>query len=207
MKKLKVYLDTTIFNFVFADDAPAERDLTRRFFSQIDQFDVYIVLRLEAEKNEKLHTYTYKREPLTIASPLDLEFPSAFVSSTVIAISSEPFEEKYVEKTITLSKNFAYTWEYDSITMGDTFFDGVETVVEILDKSAIPTSYLSQDPYNYYTGVAEQRRNIKVKMKMKLKEAGSGLLFGEEQGVKVGRTMNIATKNFYFNEYVVEKIE
>ena len=42
MKKLKVYLDTTIFNFVFADDAPEERDLTRRFFSQINHFDVFI---------------------------------------------------------------------------------------------------------------------------------------------------------------------
>ena len=42
MKKLKVYLDTTIFNFVFAEDAPAERDLTRKFFSQINQFDVFV---------------------------------------------------------------------------------------------------------------------------------------------------------------------
>jgi len=42
MKKLRVYLDTTIFNFVFADDAPVERDLTRKFFSQISHFDVFI---------------------------------------------------------------------------------------------------------------------------------------------------------------------
>ena len=42
MKKLKVYLDTTIFNFVFAEDAPAERDLTRKFFSQINQFVVFV---------------------------------------------------------------------------------------------------------------------------------------------------------------------
>ena len=42
MKRLKLYLDTTIFNFVFADDAPIERDLTRKFFAQINQFEVFI---------------------------------------------------------------------------------------------------------------------------------------------------------------------
>lgn len=42
MKKLKIYLDTTIFNFVFAEDAPVERDLTRKFFSQINHFEVFI---------------------------------------------------------------------------------------------------------------------------------------------------------------------
>ena len=42
MKKLKLYLDTTIFNFVFADDAPKERDLTRKFFKHIDEYEVFI---------------------------------------------------------------------------------------------------------------------------------------------------------------------
>ena len=42
MKKLKLYLDTSIFNFVFAEDAPKERDVTLKFFEQIGQFDAYI---------------------------------------------------------------------------------------------------------------------------------------------------------------------
>lgn len=35
MKKLKVYLETTIFNFFYADDAPDKRDDTKKMFNEI----------------------------------------------------------------------------------------------------------------------------------------------------------------------------
>jgi len=61
MKKLKLYLDTTIFNFFFADEAPQERDVTRKFFKQIDQYEVYFsdivikeIARCHPPKREKL---------------------------------------------------------------------------------------------------------------------------------------------------------
>jgi len=31
MRKLKVYLDTTIINFLFADDAPEKKEVTEDF--------------------------------------------------------------------------------------------------------------------------------------------------------------------------------
>ena len=61
MKKLKLYLDTSIFNFVFADDAPQERDLTRKFFKQVDQYEIYFsdivikeVARCHSPKRENI---------------------------------------------------------------------------------------------------------------------------------------------------------
>lgn len=43
MKKPKVYLDTSIINFLFADDSPAYRDITIQFFQDyIDDFEIYI---------------------------------------------------------------------------------------------------------------------------------------------------------------------
>ncbi len=42
MHKLKLYLDTTVLNFVFADDAPREMASTLMFFRQIDRFEVAI---------------------------------------------------------------------------------------------------------------------------------------------------------------------
>ena len=42
MKKLKLYLDTTIFNYVFADDTPKERDITCQFFKQGNDFELFI---------------------------------------------------------------------------------------------------------------------------------------------------------------------
>jgi hypothetical protein len=42
MHKLKLYLDMTILNFAFADDAPEDREDTLKFFKQIDRFEVSI---------------------------------------------------------------------------------------------------------------------------------------------------------------------
>lgn len=41
---LRVYVETTIWNFAFADDAPEHRDATRQFFDQVRRgdFEVYI---------------------------------------------------------------------------------------------------------------------------------------------------------------------
>ena len=61
MKKIKLYLDTTIFNFFFADEAPQERDITRKFFKEIDQYEIYFsdivikeIARCHSPKREKL---------------------------------------------------------------------------------------------------------------------------------------------------------
>jgi len=44
MRKLKLYLDTSVWNFFFADDAPEKRDVTKEFFDLIQKgcYEVYI---------------------------------------------------------------------------------------------------------------------------------------------------------------------
>ena len=45
MKKTKIYLDTTIINFIYADDAPALKEATLNFFDdfvETNLVDVYI---------------------------------------------------------------------------------------------------------------------------------------------------------------------
>ncbi len=43
MKKLRIYLDTSVINFLFADDAPEKRDITREFFAtHFGAYDVTI---------------------------------------------------------------------------------------------------------------------------------------------------------------------
>lgn len=40
MRKLKLYLETSVWNFFFANDAPEKRDITERFFTSIKE-DIY----------------------------------------------------------------------------------------------------------------------------------------------------------------------
>ena len=45
MKKLKIYLDTSVINFLFADDVPDFRKVTEEFFELVkegESFEVYI---------------------------------------------------------------------------------------------------------------------------------------------------------------------
>lgn len=91
MHKLKLYLDTTILNFAFADDAPKEKEDTLRFFKQIDRFDVSIsevVLRevslCEPKKRERLNSL-WQRHDLSV-----LEFDA----------EAQELAEKYIKSGI-----------------------------------------------------------------------------------------------------------
>jgi predicted nucleic acid-binding protein len=44
MRKLRLYLETSVWNFYFADDAPEKRDVTKEFFENIKQgqYDIFI---------------------------------------------------------------------------------------------------------------------------------------------------------------------
>ncbi len=44
MRKLKLYLETSVWNFYFADDAPEKKEITLQFFEKVKngEFDIYI---------------------------------------------------------------------------------------------------------------------------------------------------------------------
>lgn len=44
MRKLKLYLETSVWNFFFADDAPEKMEITKRFFTSLKEniYDIFI---------------------------------------------------------------------------------------------------------------------------------------------------------------------
>lgn len=44
MRRLKLYLETSVWNFYFADDAPEKKEVTRQFFEQVQQgqYEIFI---------------------------------------------------------------------------------------------------------------------------------------------------------------------
>jgi predicted nucleic acid-binding protein len=63
MYKLKLYLETSVWNFIFADDAPEKRDLTHEFFNVVKKgvYEIYAseivineIQRADLEKRQKL---------------------------------------------------------------------------------------------------------------------------------------------------------
>ena len=44
MKKLKLYLETSVWNFLFADDAPEKMEITKQFFKKVEEGDYTIFI-------------------------------------------------------------------------------------------------------------------------------------------------------------------
>ena len=143
-----------------------------------DQFNIFLTLKIVTP---------YKRSPLVIGAPIALILANTQVYGTIIDLSSKPFNDKYLEKTIYFVKRNSYPGEYEAIKIGDSYFDGTRTAFEILEKSG--------------------PENITVKAKISLQEKNGELVFGEEQVIKPGKLLNLSTLNFAFNDFVVGKIE
>lgn len=63
MKRLKLYLETSVWNFYFAADAPEKKEVTRQFFEQVQhgEYDIFIsdivfreIIKASEEKRQLL---------------------------------------------------------------------------------------------------------------------------------------------------------
>ncbi len=178
------------------------------WYGTTNQYDIYLTLKLKVNGNPKTGKYNFKRSTIGVGSPIDLEFPSTQVSGTVTELNIAPFAEKYVTKIIFLTKKTAYPWEFDAIQIGDKYFDGQENVVEILDKKSADINVQSTDLFaNNTSSTLEPKKYIQVKTKIKLQQKNNQLIFGEEQVITPGKTINISTSGFTFQDYVVGGVE
>ncbi len=178
-----------------------------------NQYDIYLTLKLAVSADKKNGAFSFKRSPITIGSPVEFEFPSAQVSGTVIALNKNPFAENRKDKIVYLVfekgyyKDFSY--RYDSIRIGDVYYDGENTVFEVLDKQLVKNI---ESVDNVFTGRSyeierETKQNIVVKAKIKIKEEKGQMIYGEEYKVTVNSSPLFSTNSVSFNDFFVRKIE
>jgi hypothetical protein len=173
----------------------------------LNQFDIYVDVKLAVEKIGD--RYNFKRAKIAPGVPIDLDFPSSQVMGTVINVSPTRIDNQFVEKYITLTKKYAYPWEYDAIKIGDKYFDGENNVMEIIDKQSTNIELLTYDAYgNLPPGIQETRKYVTVKVKIKAKKnAFNQLIYAEEQVLKMNDYANFATNNFVLTDFVISAIE
>jgi len=173
-----------------------------------NQYDTYLKLKLEVSKNKKVGTYSFKRSIIGVGAPIDLEFSSAQVSGTIIELGEKQIEEEYVTKTVLLTKKNAFPWEFAAIQIGDKYFDGENTIFEVLEKRSTDTTNIGIDYYgNNDTSLVDPKKYIEVRAKIRVRKNKDLLIFGNEQLIIPGRSINISTNNFTFADYTVGVIE
>lgn len=66
MKKIEIYLDTSVINFLFADDAPEKRDITIDFFNNYVKTGIYEVFISPVVIDEINKTQDNKKKSLLL---------------------------------------------------------------------------------------------------------------------------------------------
>ena len=167
-----------------------------------------MILKLKVSKTEGGEKYEYDRSTIGIGSPIDIELNTVQFSGVIIELSDKPITDHYVEKTITVAKKNAYPWEYESIIVGDSFSNGQIQTLQIISKQAMDTYTLGSDTYgNYPYQPDELKRYIVVKMKMKGQIVNGQFVYAGDQAIMPGRVLPVATPNYVFSDFMVEKVE
>ncbi len=190
---------------------PSAEIIDSRYYpwtSSTNQYIVYVTLKLKASVNKRTKEYSFNRSTIGVGSPIDLEFPTVQFSGTIVDLSQVPFADSYIEKTITLTKKSAYPWEYDAIKIGDSYFDGQDTVFQIIDKQAVDTASLTHDTFGNFTAqTSVPQKYITITAKIKVRDENGQLMFGEEQLLTPGKTLVVTTSNFSSQDYAIGSIK
>lgn len=198
-------------------EGDSERDLLGRTIAQVtevryypdieDKYNIYLSLKLAS--SGKGGKYSFKNSPLSIGSPIELDLNRSLVTGTVIDTSSNPFDEKYVDKKVLLRKIPASRWEFNAIKAGDEFSDGKDVVFKVISKNVLGYSNVSKTlgKDRYLVLPTGSTLEISVLASIKLKYEDGFYFFGEEKAVRPGATFSVSTPNFDFRDFEVASLE
>ena len=126
-KKFKIYLDTSVPNFLFADDAPEKKEVTIDFFDNCIMKELYdtfisdvVIAEIEdtnnIEKREML-LYTIKKYPIEILEMTDEEeieietMANKYIDEGIIP-SNKKADALHVATCLVKRMNFLVSWNY-----------------------------------------------------------------------------------------------
>ena len=116
MRKLKLYLDTSVWNFYYADDSPEKMEVTKKFFEEIrsGKYEIYIselvfveINRSVEEKQNRLVGLIEEYQPFELKSDSDVEeLSEKYIKANIVPV-------KYKADVIHVS--FAVTNDLDVV--------------------------------------------------------------------------------------------
>jgi len=98
MKKLRLYIETSVWNFCFADDAPEKKDITLKFFEKVKSGDYEIfvsdvvfreISKADYEKNQLLLGITNQYNPeILVTNTEAIELSESYILDGVLQANS-----------------------------------------------------------------------------------------------------------------------
>ncbi len=104
MRKLKIYIETSVWNFVFADDAPEKKDKTLKFFEEISKgvYDSYIseLTLVELRRTKDKRKGELLLEPIARYHPTELARSEEVYNLAAKYIGAKIIPRKYEDDAI-----------------------------------------------------------------------------------------------------------
>ncbi len=119
MRKLKIYLDTSVWNFFFADDAPEKKEITLSFFNEISQYDIYTsaivieeISRASTEKKKLLLDLVKKFSPILLNPDVEIERLAGLYQSRGIIPLKETDDALHIGYSTFYELDILLSWNY-----------------------------------------------------------------------------------------------
>ena len=132
MRKLRLYLDTSVINFLFADDAPDLKKATQVFFAEIEHYDVYIsdvvvreIMNTKSEQKQKKLTGVIKQYKLKLLEIDDIEevarLAQCYLDQGAIPIGKRE-DAQHVAYAVIAEMDFLVSWNYKHLANANKEF-------------------------------------------------------------------------------------
>lgn len=126
MKKVKIYLDTSVINFLYADDAPEKKEIAASFFNNVIStgvYDVFVsrfvieeILKTEDENTKKQLLNTITNYPVDMLNTDNNEKEIDALSEIYIEKKAIPASKKmdalHVATCVLLEIDYLVSWNY-----------------------------------------------------------------------------------------------
>lgn len=149
------------------------------------QYNAYVVAKIKATYNKSQGKYYYKRDSLTIASPIAIETTNTLINGTIMQISESEIQNNDKNIKVLLSKPTSNVGTY--AVRGEKYFDGTEDVLEIVN------SYFSKGKHY-------------LLLTMKVTDTPEGYFYGDTRIMKTGDAISLYTNKSLIKSYLIEAI-
>lgn len=147
MRKLKIYLDTSVWNFVFADDAPDKKEITEEFFSEIGDYEIYTsvvvieeIMQAEPEKRKKLEALLALHKPIVLEGNEEIiRLANRYIEKGVLTSSHEN-DALHIAYSTFYETDILLSWNYKHLAnvfkkrriLGINFEEGYSKQIELI---------------------------------------------------------------------------
>lgn len=96
MRKLNVYLDTSVLNFLFADDAPELREITIEFFNEYVKNQIFNTYISDVVLKEILNTKDYAKREILLKASKDYNLEILALTNEAESLANIYVKEKVI---------------------------------------------------------------------------------------------------------------